>query len=76
MKQRKTRQPVYDTTARNQQGLQRYMGMTQTEIKKLIAWWVERNSDALNQTTVTEVLALLQLALAEKIGKINAIKPK
>lgn len=68
MKQRQTRQPAYDTTARNQKELQRYKGLNRREIETLILWWVERRRCG-NDALVTEILALLQLALAEKIGK-------
>lgn len=71
MKQRKTRVLPYDSTEQNKRELARYMASSMYELELLKAFWEDiifRYPSRSNRIA-TETLALVKLAIAEKIGK-------
>lgn len=71
MKQRKTRVLLYDSTEQNKRELARCMASSMYELELLKAFWEDiifRYPSRSNRIA-TETLALVKLAIAEKIGK-------
>ena len=75
MRQRQTRLEPYDSTERNQRELERYRTMSTKELHALQQFWINRlcNLDICSELNrvnpSTEILALVKLAIAERIGK-------